>query len=217
MGKYFLIVLDKNGNVVAVYPGSSTARAGMGSRWFGSFDHRYSRNITRSLQLDVCSFKATAAWEFFALQWTARLRPTVTTRIQLARSITATEVEESAFCLGFWRFYTRLDAEQYIGWCNAHITLMAQAVLGLPIETGKEFLHLPPAENHSMLREMGAYWMWILDEKGNLIGWYAGFGTTKEERGMFQRWTEGYDIVVDNARRGVRPTVPFYLIATFDS
>jgi hypothetical protein len=34
-GKYFLIALDKNSNVVAVYPGSSTAKAGMRSRWSG--------------------------------------------------------------------------------------------------------------------------------------------------------------------------------------
>lgn len=150
-----------------------------------------------------------AAQQFFALQWTVRLRHTVNARIQLANSITETEVHGSAFCLGFWRFYRRLDAEQYIQWCNAHITLKARAVLGLPVVTGKEFLHLPPAEKESMLRKMGAYLMGIFDEKGNLIGWYAGSGTAKEEQGMFQRWTEGYDNVIDNARQGVQPTQSF--------
>jgi hypothetical protein len=70
------------------------------------------------------------AQQFFTSQWTARLRHTVNTRIQLAKSITATEVEEGAYCVGFWRFYARLDAENYIERGNAHITLMTQAVLG---------------------------------------------------------------------------------------
>lgn len=42
-----------------------------------------------------------AAREFFAMQWTARLSHTVRTRIELANSIAETEVDESAFCLGF--------------------------------------------------------------------------------------------------------------------
>lgn len=101
------------------------------------------------LWYDTAAYAMTgiAAREYFALQWTVRLTHTVRTRIELANPIAETEVDESAFCLGFWRFYRRLDANEYVKWCNAHITLKSRAVLGLPIETGKEFLHLPPAEH----------------------------------------------------------------------
>ena len=150
-----------------------------------------------------------AAQEFLALRWTSRLSYTIRTRIELALSITETEVDESAFCLGFWRFYRRMNADEYIEWCNAHITLKSRAVLGLPMETGMEFLHLPPAENQSQLRQVGVYLVGIFDEKGNLVGWYLGSGTAKVGKGMFQRWTKGYGKVIDNARRGVQPAQPF--------
>ena len=125
------------------------------------------------------------------------------TRIELAPSIPKTAVDESTFCLGLWRFHSRQIADQYIEWCNAYITLKSRAVLGLPIETGKGFLDLPPAEHQSLLRQMGAYLMGLFDEKGNLVGWYPWSGTAKVGKGMFQRWTEGFDNVINNARRGV--------------
>jgi len=106
------------------------------------------------LRYDTAAYAMTgiAAQEFFALQWTARLSYTIRTRIELALSIAETEVDESAFCLGYWRFYRRMNADQYIEWRNAHITLQSRAVLGLPIETGMEFFHLLPAENQFLLR-----------------------------------------------------------------
>ena len=163
------------------------------------------------LWYDTAAYAMTgiAAQEFFALRWTDCLFQTVKIRIELALLIPETEVDESAFCLEFWRFYRRLDTDQWIEWCNAHITLQSRAVLGLPIETGMEFLHLPPAENQSLLRQMEAYSMGIFDEKGNLISWYAGSGTAREGQGMFSRWQYGYDNVIDNARHGIQPNQSF--------
>lgn len=115
------------------------------------------------------SMTGIAAQEFFALQWTDRLSYAIKYRIELAHSIAEIMVDESAFCLGFLRFYRPLEANQYIEWCNAHISLKSRALVGLPIKTGWEWLHLPPAENQSMLRQMGVYLMGITDEKGNLV------------------------------------------------
>jgi hypothetical protein len=59
------------------------------------------------LWYDTAAYAMTgsASREYFVLQWTVSLSHTVRTRIDLANHIAETEVDESAFCLGFWRFY----------------------------------------------------------------------------------------------------------------
>jgi hypothetical protein len=155
------------------------------------------------------AMRGIAAQNFFAEHWTVRLRHTVEARIKLAHSIDQADVDESALCLTFWRFYRQIDAEKYIEWVDAHISLECRAVLGLPIITGLELLHLPPAPQQSLLLGMGAYLLGIFDEKGKPIGWYPGSGTAMRGQGMFHRWSREYDNVIDNARHGIHPTRVF--------
>jgi hypothetical protein len=56
------------------------------------------------------AMRGIAAQHFFAEHWTVRLRHTVKARIKLAYSIDQADVDESALCLTFWRFYHIMSA-----------------------------------------------------------------------------------------------------------
>lgn len=160
------------------------------------------------LWYDTAAYAMTgiAAQEFFAIQRTVRLSHTVRTRTELSLSIAETEVDDSAFAWGSGVFTVASMQTSTSNGVMLTLPSKAEQYSVFPSRREKESLHLPPAQHWSLLRQMGAYLMGVFDEKGNLIGWYAGSDTAKEGQGMFSRWQYGYYKVIDNARHGTQPS-----------
>lgn len=57
MGTYLRIILDENGRVVAIYPGSGTAKLGIGARWIG-YDNVIANARLGTLPADMHKFSS---------------------------------------------------------------------------------------------------------------------------------------------------------------
>ena len=168
---------------------------GNGERIWKAVKFTYYTGSSTALNLGAQRF-------YLAGKWTERLTHQVEYRINEAKSLFQSDVDQSPYTMGFWYFYGNLVAESYVEWTNSHIPEETIIRLGADIETGHELLALPSYGSQAELSNWGTYLMVILDKNGKVVGVYSGSGTAIT--GIFTR-LKGYDNAKEKSKFGIFP------------